>query len=111
MKSWRAAHPVMSAWHSHLQHAKERFKTVEWTYGDFQNFCTLTGYHYLREEGYEIHRMNSDGPYALWNCMCVLKEFNYKLSIAEKWRKIRNQTKPISNLDTTVELNNQKQNG
>ncbi len=91
MRKWRERHPIMSAWHIHLASAKRRGIAVLWSFDEFFNFCTETGYHLLKADGFQMHRDGDVGPYAYGRVSLVPGEINRQLQdyYVERWRKHR----------------------
>jgi hypothetical protein len=83
--NWRARHPVLAAWHTHLCHAKRRGIAVLWTVEEFADFCTETGYHILRGDGYDIDRIRHLEPYKLGNVQLMTRHENCRKGAFERW--------------------------
>jgi hypothetical protein len=83
MREWRVRHPISDAWNSHRFHARKRGIAVLWDKEEFSEWCTLTGYHFLRFDGYEIHRIKREQPYFSENCTCIPKTLHVAISSAE----------------------------
>ena len=83
---WRARHPVLAAWHVHKWNAKKRGIAVHWTLEEFAMFCTTSGYHLLRADGYEIDRKNHHEAYSLDNCQLLTKLANGAKGGREGWK-------------------------
>lgn len=94
MRRWRARHPIMAAWHDHRHHAKERGISILWDFGEFFRFCTETGYHILKGDGFQLHRERDRGPYAYGRVSMIPGEINRKLQTfyAQRLEKRRLQT-------------------
>lgn len=90
-RKYRAANPLMSAFHNLKGHAKARGKQFLFTIQTFERFCLETGYLSKRLAGIDvtIDRVKEHGPYSYENCQMLYNADNVK--------KYHNEQRTIEN--------------
>ena len=76
MRRFRETHPITAAWWDHFHNSKKRGIAVLWSFEEFKKWCEETGYHLLRKDGWQIHRLGDTGPYAYGRVRIVKAEVN-----------------------------------
>ena len=75
-KNWREKHPLLDAWHHHLDKAKSRGIALDWDLEEFAQWCCLTGFLVLREGDATIDRQDATRGYSFGNCQILSHQAN-----------------------------------
>lgn len=77
-RKYRAANPLVAAFHNLKGHAKARGKEFLFTVEQFEKFCLETGYLSKRLAGIDvtIDRVLEQGPYSYNNCQVLINGDN-----------------------------------